>query len=200
MTDPPSLSVYPTAVVVAVLSGVAVLLDIGPFIWHFKNRNLAAGSLVFWIIILNLTNFINAIIWPNDNVSTWWLGYGLCDIEVKLFVGTWVALTGALACIMRNLARVMDTANTVLVPSKAQQLRQRVIEIALIFAAPVLLMLFHYIVQSNRYYLWAIAGCNPGFDNSWVSIVLIFIWPPIFSLIDTYYAGESNYLKMFVPI
>jgi pheromone a factor receptor len=180
---------YPSAVVLPVFSALTVVLDLPPLIWHCKNRNLAASSLVFWIILLNLFNVVNAIIWPTDNVEAWWNGVGLCDVEAKLYVGAWVALTGAIASIMRSLARIMDTDNQVLIPSKGQRRRQLALDLLLCVGAPVLVMALHYITQFNRYYVFAIAGCVPGFDNSWPTTLLVFMWPPILTLLASFYAG-----------
>lgn len=104
-----SFPLYPVAVVLPFLAGIVVLLDVPPLIWHIRNRNVAAASLVFWILLLNSFTLSNAIIWPRDDIKSWWGGQGLCDVEVKIFVGGTIALPAALACLMRSLANVLDT-------------------------------------------------------------------------------------------
>jgi pheromone a factor receptor len=188
--EPVSYPLYPEAVILSVLGGITVILGIPPFIWHLLQRNVAAASLVLWVILLNLTNFINPILWPRDNVPEWWKGQVLCDIEVRLFVGSTVALPGALACIMRKLAKVMDTKNIVMAPSRAQRVGEAVLEILWCFGFPILLMLIYYIVQPIRYFLWGISGCNAAFDDSWPSVVLVMMWSPIVSLVGSYYSGN----------
>lgn len=185
-------SVYSSAVILAVLSLCAILLDIGPLIWHSKNANIAAASLIVWIVILNLASFVNAIIWHNDDTDSWWSGHGLCDVQVKLFVGAYVGLPGALIAIMRNLVNVLNTSTTVLTPSTSQRRRRIIIDLLLCWAFPIYMMLVHYIVQPSRYYLWTVSGCNPSFDNSWVSVVLIFVWPLVFAVIGCVYASKSS--------
>ncbi|KAJ9643079.1 a-factor receptor [Coniosporium tulheliwenetii] len=187
------IAVYPAAVYVPILAGIAVLLNVPPFYWHLRHRNVASSSLILWLILLNLCNVINPIIWHNDNISKWWNGKVLCDIQARLFVGATVGLTGALACIMQGLARVMDTNRAIIAPSKAQRRRQHVLDLLFCWGCPVYLMLVYYIVQPARYCIWGISGCNFVVDNSWPSIWLIFIWPPIFSLIDAYYSGLVIY-------
>lgn len=191
MDDYTGPAIYSSAVAVAILCGLAVFLDIPPFIWHARNHNFAAASLVLWVILINLMYFVNAIIWPNDDVATWFSGIILCDIEIKLQVGSWVAIVGSLACIMRNLARVMDTEAGIFVPTKAQRIRQRAVDITLCFGFPVLIIALSCIPQYYRYFLVGINGCVPAFDESWPTIAIIYIWPPILSLVDTYYAGTS---------
>ncbi|SLM41278.1 GPCR fungal pheromone mating factor, STE3 [Lasallia pustulata] len=195
----------PGAIAVPLLSFITLVLNVPPLVWHTKNHNLAASTLVFWIILCNLFNFINALLWPTDNLTSWWNGVGLCDIEVKLITASTVGIVGSLACIMRNLAAVLDTSNTVLMPSRAQRRRRIVFDSIFCIAFPVYMIIIHYIVQPSRYYIFAISGCTPSFDNSWVSIVLCFIWPPIICLVDAYYCGlvihrVRKYRKQFSDI
>lgn len=199
MAEANTFPLYPTAVVLPILSGIATILDIPPLIWHLRNRNIGASSLVAWILVLNVATFINAIIWPKDDMHNWRHGNVLCDIEAKLFVGSSVAGAGALACIMRSLARVMDTDNATITPSRSQRRRQRVIELLFCFGCPVFIMVAHYIVQDRRYYIFAISGCGCSYDASWVSVVLIDMWPAIFALIDAYYACKLPLSSHFSP-
>ena len=182
--------VTPGTVAVPLLALVALTIDIPPFFWHIRNRNLAASSLVFWVFLSNLMNFINALVWPTDDVQNWWDGLVLCDIEVKLMIGATVGVVGSLACIMRNLARVLDTDRTVMSPSKAQRRRHTAIQLLFCFGGSLYLMLVHYVVQPNRYYIFAISGCTSSFDNSWPKLVLVLIWPPILCLVVVYYSSK----------
>ncbi len=180
----------PAAIAVPILSFITLVLCLPPFVWHVKNRNIAASSLVFWILLNNIFNFINALIWPTDDITSWWNGAVLCDIEVKLMTAAAVGLNGSMACVVRNLAQVMDTKRTVLEPSRARRRRETALNVLFCFGCPIYLMAIHYIVQPNRYYLFAISGCTTSYDNSWPSIVLIFIWPPILCILAAYYGGE----------
>lgn len=179
------------AVVVPTLALLTILFCVPPFVWHVKNRNLAASSLVFWIVLTNLFNFVNSLIWTNDDLDSWWRGYILCDIEVKLMNAANVGIPASVAAVMRSLALVLDTSRTVLQPSSAQRRRKLALDILLCFGAPVYMIIAHYFVQNIRYYIFAISGCIPAFDNSWPSIVLVHIWSPFFSLVDVYYSSTS---------
>ena len=187
--DEPTFPVTPNAVVVPILALITLIIDIPPFVWHVKNRNLAASSLVFWVVITNLMNFINPLIWPTDDIQYWWHGQIFCDIEIKIMMAASFGVVGSMACIMRNLAKALDTAQTVLSPSKAQRRRQIIIDCLFCFGGSIYVMLIHYIVQPTRYYIFAISGCTSSFDNSWPKLVLVFIWPPIICLVDVYYSG-----------
>ena len=187
--DESTFPVTPNAVAVPILAMVTLIIDVPPFVWHIKNRNLAASSLVFWVIIDNLMNFINPLIWPTDNIQHWWHGQIFCDIEIKIMMAANFGVVGSMACIMRNLAKALDTEHTTLSQSRAQRCRQIIIDCLVCFGGPVYVMLVHYIVQPNRYYIFAISGCTSSFDDSWPKLALVFIWPPIICLIDAYYSS-----------
>ena len=190
--DESTFPLTPAAIAVPVLALIILIIDTPALIWHIKNRNLPASALVFWILMSNLMIFVNAIIWPTDDTAGWWLGYGLCDIETKLQVGLWFGVVGALACIMRNLAKVLDTERTVLSLTRAQRRRQIVVDCLLCFGGPIYAMAIHYVVQASRYYIFAISGCTPSFDRSWVKLALVLVWPPILCIVDVYYSSKST--------
>jgi pheromone a factor receptor len=192
MESPYAHTRSPVALAVTVLSFFAVLFCTPPFIWHLKSRNIGSISLVGWIMLGNIFIFINSNIWPTDDLPQWWNGSGLCDVEVKLMIAATVGLTGALACIFRSLAIVLDTDNTVLVPSTAQRRRRMAFEIFFCFVFPAYFIFIAWVVQPSRYYLFGIAGCTPSFDNSWPTTVLVFIWPPIICLLAAYYCGKFS--------
>ncbi|MCJ1235234.1 a-factor receptor [Varicellaria rhodocarpa] len=184
-----NFSISPAAVTVQVLSILTLVLDIPSFVWHIKNRNLSASVLVFWIILVNFFDLVNALLWPTDDVGNWWHGQIWCDIQVKLVNASNVAILGAIASTMRALAIALDTDRIVLSASTAQRRRNWIIDGLLCFGLPLYMIVIHYVVQPTRYYIFAIAGCTPSFDNSWPSIVIIYIWPPIICLLDAFYGG-----------
>jgi pheromone a factor receptor len=183
----------PLAIAFPILAAMACILYIPPLLVHVRGRNFAASVLMISFIVLNIFNFINPLIWPTEFLQGWWDGTGLCDIEVKLQIAFSAANVGSVACIFRQLAIILDTDRTYLVPSPAQRLRQRIFDIGLCVGVPVYLMAVHYIVQSSRYYIYSVEGCRPSFDNSWVSFVLIFIWPLILCSVGTAYGGLAAY-------
>ncbi|MCJ1318262.1 a-factor receptor [Xylographa vitiligo] len=184
----PELGISPAAVAVPLLALFTIFLDFPALIWHIKNRNLPAGSLIFWIILSNLMSLVNALLWPNDNIPTWFSGNILCDIEVKLDLAATLALVGSVLCITRALARVLDTSKPAISTTGQQRFRRNLFDCALCFGPPLYIIIIHYVVQPSRYYLFAISGCTPSIDNSWPTIVLVLIWAPILCLPSAYYA------------
>lgn len=190
--DGENFSLASHAIVIPLLSIIVIILDLPPFSWHLKNRNLGAASLIFWIILTNIFTTVNALIWPNADIKTWWHGEILCDIEVKLGMGSHLGICGSLVCIMRSLAQVLNTSNAALSPTRGQRRKQLIIDIMLCFGFPAFEMAIHYVIQPSRYYIFPIGGCTVSFDNSWPSIVIYHIWAPILCFVVVYYAGECS--------
>ncbi|KAJ5146022.1 Fungal pheromone STE3 GPCR [Penicillium bovifimosum] len=178
---------HPQAIILPVLSFFSIALAIPPIILHAKNRNFPASSLIFWSILLNIFNIINSLTWPTDDIQSAWDGSGLCDIEVKFMAASYLGIPGSLLCIFRSLALVLDTDRATLVPSRGQRWRNRFMEIMFCVVAPILAMITHLVWQRSRYILFSISGCVNDFDESWVSLALAWIWPPLFCLVAGYY-------------
>ena len=166
-----------------------MLLIIPPMFWHFRNRNIGATVLVAWTITALLFNFINADIWPDDNISEWYNGNGLCDIEVKIQAASHVALPASFACVLRALAAVMDTDNATVMQTKAQRRRTYMLDLSWCIGFPIVQMIFHFIIQPNRYYIFGVSGCTPSISASWLTLVLFILPPTIWVVIDSYFAG-----------
>jgi pheromone a factor receptor len=191
-TDMDSPIVHPRsahAYLLPILSFFAIVILIVPFKWHWRLKNIGACSLAFYLSLSNLFTLINAIIWPTDNYDQWWDGAGLCDIEAKL---RWPLITGiacSTLCICRNLANVLDVERSEISSTRASKKRKMIIDILLCYGIPVLQILLHYIIQYNRYIIGVLAGCLPTYDESWPTIVIMYMWPPIFCIANAYYCG-----------
>ena len=82
---------------------------------------------------------------------------------------------------------VLDTRRTTLVPSTSQRLQNRLVECMFCVILPIIAMIIHIVYQKSRYYIFSISGCINNYDESWVSLVLAWIWPPIICLAAAYY-------------
>ncbi|KAL5047573.1 hypothetical protein BDW71DRAFT_206325 [Aspergillus fruticulosus] len=187
--DSPNMSPSSQTVVMQTLSAIAIIVTSSPLVLHWKNRNFPAAIMMGWFILLNLFNVINAFIWPTDDVDNWWDGAGLCDIEVKMLISSYVAIPGSLVCIFRSLACVLDTSRATLVPSKRQRWITRFVEVLFCVVVPLLAAATHLIYQGNRYFIFAVSGCVSSLDQSWVSLALGYIWPLVVCFIASYYCG-----------
>lgn len=180
------------AIVAPALSLLGLTLCIPPMIWHASNRNWGASFLVAYVMYGDLVNILNALIWPTDDVNSWWDGAVFCDIQVKLSLATQIGMPGALLCIFRSLALVMDVNKSALIPSRGGRLRNKTVNVFFCLGLPVLAMVVHFIVQGTRYYIFAVAGCNPSMDQSWPSYVFLG-WPLILCM------AAAGYCSMLLP-
>lgn len=176
------------APVFVILCGISIVAGVTPLLWHIKSRNTPAICLIIWLTIFNIFSFINAFIWGGRNIFTAWDGAIYCDIQVKILIAASAGKMGSVAAISRNLAKIMSDEGQVMVRTKSMKRRMLIQDLLLCFGVPVWMMSVHYIVQPNRYYLFGITGCTPSVDNSWPTVVLLFIWPPIVAIISGYYA------------
>jgi pheromone a factor receptor len=184
-TEIASLQVY----FLEILTAFAIILVVPAFFWHIRNRNLPASCLVFWTLWLNLMNLVNALIWPTDNLTTWFWGQGLCDIMIKMDIGSSLGIIGAVVCILRSLAGALNTERIRLVPRRAEAIRQRIIESLFCIGLPILAALLHVFVQSRRYYIYAISGCMYTVGETWLDVLFLWMWPPFLAFVAAYYAG-----------
>jgi pheromone a factor receptor len=181
---------YPAAIVLASCALLMCLLLISPMCWHYRNRNIGAMLLVAWVIIMNVQNVVNPILWSNDDMIHWYKGAVLCDIEINIQTAAAVALPAALTCVLRGLANAMDTNQISLGRKKAQRWRNYAIDILLCIGFPALQMLFHWLVQSTRYSIIGIFGCQVTADRNWLAVTVMSVVPLIWTLVDSYFAGQ----------
>ena len=192
-TAPSNSSLSASAIVIPMFSLVASFLCVPPLVTHIAARNLPAIVLVAGIIIENIQNCINALNWPRYPSEDMWDGQGLCDVEVKLYIGIGVATAGAVASIFRQLALALDTDKAAIVPSNKDRYLSLAFEIGLCVALPIYTMAAHYIVQRERYYLIAVSGCVPVFYPNWVTYVLITMWPVVLCAVGAGYCVLTIY-------
>ncbi|KAF1947128.1 STE3-domain-containing protein [Clathrospora elynae] len=189
----PEAPLYIQAILLPLFSFPAWILCLPPLFWHFRQGNVAAGSLITWIALNNFFNSINPLIWPRDNSTEWWNGYGWCDIHSRIQVGSVVGLAASTAMIVRRLVKVMDTRNITVSSSQSSKVKAKIWEVVWCWGYPLIMILIFYIVQPVRYMLYGIMGCQYAQDSSWLSIVLHMMWGPITMAVAAYYAGLLIY-------
>ena len=189
----PKIPFYTSANTIAtiVCSGVVILLNIVPFHTLYTAKQMPACTMIAVTELVLLFNFINAILWPNDDITKWWNGHGLCDVEVLLKAVLSTLCASSTACLTRNLSQAVDVDNNPrLFESAAMRRRRLAGELLFCYGIPLVQLITHYVIQAGRYAIVTVYGCVDVVDNSWVTIALFAVWPLIFYLINCYYAGE----------
>ncbi|KAH7360989.1 GPCR fungal pheromone mating factor, partial [Rhexocercosporidium sp. MPI-PUGE-AT-0058] len=112
------------AIALPLFAALALIITYLPLRSFYRVKNIAACSIMAVIIIINLMAVINGILWPTDDWTKWWIGYGLCDIQVVLRFPITMALATSLCCLSKGLADALDTEHAVFNPSKKQRCRK----------------------------------------------------------------------------
>ncbi|KAG2006185.1 pheromone receptor [Coprinopsis cinerea AmutBmut pab1-1] len=161
-------ALHPEFAPVAIIACLSLLL---PLPWHWRARNVATLSMIFWLFVSNLIYAVNALIW-GDNVKI--VAQVWCDITTKLIIGANFGLPAACFCISMHLEKVASLRNAQ--SSSVEQRRRRLIEAALCIGLPFAFMGLHFIVQGHRFDIIEGYGCRP---HTYYSIPAIFIvWLP----------------------
>jgi hypothetical protein len=189
-----SYTVAPNTIVVAILGILLVGLNYVPFVSLFRAKNIPACTMIGVIAIMNFFVFLNAVIWPTNDIANWWTGEGLCDIEIYIRTMCSTLIATSTAGLTRNLAQAVDTDNPRLFESAAARRRRYIMELLFCFAVPLSQLVTLYpFVQAGRYAIVTVYGCTAIEDQSWPAIVFFLIWPPIFAVLNCYYA--SRFIK-----
>ncbi|KAK5064622.1 hypothetical protein LTR84_000456 [Exophiala bonariae] len=138
-------------------------------------------------MILNVQNFINAVIWPSDNLDNYWDGRILCDVEAKLSIGLSMSVTGAIVSILRQTTIILNIDNVTLSPTSRQRMFKIAFEGTVCVLVPTIMMAVHYVVQSERYWILPVTGCTAAFDNNWVTAILMFTPPMLLCIPGSVY-------------
>ena len=198
--DATTYPLYPSAIILPALAFPAIFLDIPPLLWHIKQRNIAAWSMIAWVIISNIFLSVNPLIWPRDNVYEWWDGAVFCDIQARITVGGMVGLPCAVTCIIRKLANIMDTRHITMAPRPARKSKENFLEVLWCWGFPAFIIVVYYIVQPIRYFIVGISGCVAAFDASWPSIIVVWVWQPIIMLFAGYYSCKTSRIFQFTDL
>ena len=172
-----SYNMSPRATWIFVVSLISFLLQIPPLLMHFRSKNHIVSTIIASTMALIACRIVNALIWPSTATENVWKGQGLCDVQVKLFIGLNMLIPGALTCLFRQLAILLDPNRFGLSPSEREKRRTMTLTVLFCGVLPVLRMILAYFVQPDRYKLVGIHGCQLTADRSWPTYALLLTWP-----------------------
>ena len=190
---PASVSTTPNAILLPICAALLIAANYVPLLLLLKVKKLAACILVIVLAIENVLTFTNAILWPNNNTAEWYSGVGLCDVQAAIRTPLTTLLASSSAYLSWDLAKALDTGNPRLYESPKSRRRRIATELLFCFLVPVLQVALQYIVLTNRFAIATIYGCASYWDNSWPTVVIFAIWPPIFALVNCCFAGRFSY-------
>jgi len=189
----------------SVFSALGVVLCFEPVVYTLRERkprmrSLAGGLLIGWIGLYNLLSFADSIVWggnTGDDISGWFDGTGYCDIGARIKVTFPFGILGSTIGICRFLLAAIGEDRGLDTPER--QRRRMVMEGCLGVGMPVVFAALHFVIEPFRYRIIGVTGCQSSFDNSWLTLLLSTIWPPILSLISLLLIGTPLPHSPFKP-
>ncbi|KAL6852079.1 pheromone receptor [Trichoderma novae-zelandiae] len=166
---------------------IANLVCLVPLRLLYRNGELAAALFILNVEVQNLRTVVNALVWRNDDLRSWWPGYGLCDLDPyvhNLGIGLY---STCLLAIMRNLALQVGSlrANPL---TRRERRRRNWIQALIVFPLPLLQAVWTYPLTQQRYYVGTLIGCSWLNAPTWPYIVFIILPPALVSLVTAGYA------------
>ncbi|KAK2600303.1 hypothetical protein QQS21_004944 [Conoideocrella luteorostrata] len=172
------------------LAIVANLVCLVPLRLLYRNGEFAVVVFILNVEIKNLETIINSLIWRNDDLLSWWHGYGWCDVDAYIHNASIGLYVTCLLAIMRNLAQQVGLMRASALTAKERR-RRNVIQALIIFPFPILQMALTWPLAAQRYLVGTLIGCNWVAHQSWPFLVFFVLPPPIFALITAGYAGKT---------
>ncbi|KZV71166.1 STE3-domain-containing protein [Peniophora sp. CONT] len=160
------------------------MVFVSSFVRH--NWNLGVTFLCFWLLLENVTNTVDAIVW-SDNYDI--KLYVYCDIDSRLRLLVYFVKPMATLIITRRLYLIVSL-QSVEPPSKAA-VRTLCVTLMLDVCCPILTRYSDYINQSTRFEVIEGFGCTDSSDVSILEVLIEESWaviPPLVSIIFYYRA------------
>lgn len=145
----------------------------------YRNGEFAGMMLCALAMTLNFFTIINALIWRNDDVETWYAGYGWCDLQAYILFPLHTAFNNSLLEVMRGLAAKCAIDRVTSLTSGEKQ-RQRIISALVIFAIPIIQLILTYPLAVGRYNVSTLVGCGVYYMPNWLFLIFFVIPTPMF--------------------
>ncbi|KAA1466857.1 STE3-like pheromone receptor [Dentipellis sp. KUC8613] len=177
MADP-TYPLYPT------MAFLGFIVSLVPLPWHLQAWNSGTCLYIFWTSLSCLIQFVDSIVWNNNvrNLAPLW-----CDISTKFLIGAGVGIPASSLCI--NLRLYSITAIKTVAINLQDKRRAILIDLAIGLGIPVLVMIFHVVVQGHRFNILEDVGCSPVIFNTPAAYPLVFMWPSLLGCVSFVYAA-----------
>lgn len=176
-------------VIRVLFASLAILVCLVPLRLLSRNGEFAASVFIIVVLIKNLETIVNALVWRNNDLHSWWPGYGLCDVDGFVHNAGIGLFSSCMLAIMRNLAQQVGImrANA---PTGKEKRRRVYIQALVIFPFPLLQLALTWPLASQRYQIGAVAGCIWSPLPSWPYLIIFILGPVVLALITAAYAGQ----------
>ncbi|KAK3333287.1 pheromone A receptor-domain-containing protein [Cercophora scortea] len=163
---------------------LSILVPVVPGRVLWWNGEFAATTFCVITSIINLYYVTNALLWRDDNVATWYAGYGWCDLQVYTSFPLETAYAICLFEIMRGLARKVSLER-VSDFTPHERRRQHIHSALIIFSIPLVQLVLMFFVKIRRYNISTLAGCTALYDTDWIVLTVYIVPTLIFTVAGT---------------
>ncbi|KAG7528450.1 hypothetical protein FFLO_06159 [Filobasidium floriforme] len=175
----------------AFFSAISIPLVLLPSAWHWRSRNTGTLLYIGWVLVANITYFLNTVIWwdNTENLAPVW-----CDICIKLQIGIAPGLLSASLCINRRLALISLSKS----PSMSRRAARMnlIIELCLGLGLPAAIMAASYVVQPHRFDIAEGLGCFSQPYPVLAAVFLVLLWPVLLSFVSSgYVVAVSSFIR-----
>ncbi|KEY71881.1 hypothetical protein S7711_06022, partial [Stachybotrys chartarum IBT 7711] len=170
-----------------ILSIIANIACIVPLRLLHRNGEFAAVIFIANVEVMNSFSVIYSLLWRDDNLDSWWPGYGLCDLHPYLRNVNLALYSTCLLAIIRNLAHQVGL--TRVNPMTVGERRQRnLIQALIMFPLPLVQLAFIWPLTVQRYVVGTLVGCSWAAQPAWPYLVFYVLPPVVFGFLTAGYA------------
>ncbi|KAI5293470.1 a-factor receptor, partial [Ascosphaera acerosa] len=188
--DPYFGNLAPAGWAVITLGVVGLPMTVPPAILLYRASNLPGCQLALMFMYCALCNIINPAVWRIDNMATWWTGFLVCDVQIRVQAYINTAIMSNVMCVLWSLASALR-ADRVGPPTRWQKKKKFIFECLFCCGIPLLISLVSIIVQSTRYTVRTIMGCALGVSETVPTVILYQMWSLIFIPPSIYFAATT---------
>ncbi|KAI1790868.1 putative fungal pheromoneG-protein-coupled receptor [Ganoderma leucocontextum] len=177
-----ALSWYSQVDIIAAFSFLGFILISIPIYWHCVAWNVGCVLYIFWVGGQCLFHTINVLVWKDNviNSAPMW-----CDIFIRFYIGASIGVCSASLVINRRLYHI-TTVSTVSI-TRADKWRKIIVDLSIGLGIPVLAIVVFWFYQGHRFDLIEGVGCIEAYPNTWLALILYFIWPLAIGLVSAIY-------------
>lgn len=169
---------------------ISIFISIVPARLLWWNGEFSAVVFCLNTVVSNFFYVVNALIWHDNNVETWWAGYGWCDLQVYIVFALQTSYNVSLFENMRGLASKVSVQRLGALTA-AEKRRQHIHSALIIFTLPLLQVILTYFIIMRRYNVSTLSGCTAVYHPNWIFLILFVLPSPLFIFGAGAMAGKS---------
>ncbi|KAI1790869.1 STE3-domain-containing protein [Ganoderma leucocontextum] len=153
-----------------------------PLYWHLEAWNVGCVLYIFWIGLLCLFNGVNYLVWRDSaiNFSPRW-----CDFYIRFYIGSSIGVVCASLVINRRLYHIANVSAVSI--SRADKRRNMITDLLIGLGIPLLAIAVYWFYQGHRFDILEGMGCLEAYPNTWLALILYFLWPIPIGLVSATY-------------